>query len=252
MLRPDQTISERVRRAVRRLSDRVPVSIATGRELLETVRFAEDLGLGALQVCDGGGTIFAMPGGEVRWTLPLAEGASGEILARLRSEGVRFFATHPRGAFTDMDGEIAELPWVTTDPAEASGVDFTRIAALNLSKGRATSLAADLGPRLRVHAAPAYLPYNDLWGVDFTHRDANKGAAASLAAATAGIGLEHCAAVGDSLNDLPMLTACGVSVAMGGAPREVAAAAGHLAPPVADDGLATAIDEILMPLLPAR
>ncbi len=249
ILRPDQTISDPVREAVRRLAARVPVSIATGRELLETVDFAGDLGLGAPQICDGGGTIFAMPDGDVLWSLPLGP-AGGEVLARLRSEGVRFFATHPRGAYTDLDGEIAALPWVTTDPAEARGLEFTRVAALNLSAERAAALARDLGEGLGITAARAYLPYNGLWGVDFTHRGADKGAAAARAAATAGIGLERCAAVGDSYNDLPMLTACGTSVAMGGAPPDVAGAADHVAPPVGRDGLAAAIDGVLMPLVP--
>ena len=249
LLRPDQTISDRVREAVDRLARSVPVSIATGRELLETIRFAEDLGLSAPQICDGGGAIFGMPEGEVLWSLPLEGDVSGQVIDRLKSDGVRFFATHPSGAYSNLEGEIAHLPWVTTDPEDAVGLEFTRIAALRLSREGADALAADLGAQLELNAAVAYLPYNGLWGVDFTHRDANKGLAAARAAATAGLDLEQCAAVGDSFNDLPMLAACGISVAMGNAHPEVAAATAHVVDSVLDDGLAQAIDEVLLPLL---
>ena len=250
LLRPDQTISPAVRDAVAGVAGRVPVSIATGRERLETIRFASDLGLTAPQICDGGAIIFGMPDGDLRWSLPLGFPAAEAVMAELKSAGARFFATHPDGAYTNLDGEVAELPWVTTDPAEAEGIAFTRISALDLAEREAQDLAARLAG-LGLHAARAYLPYNGLWAVDFTHHDANKGTAVARLVEAAG-GLADCIAIGDSFNDLPMLRACGLAIAMGGAPPEVRAAADHVVPSVDEDGLATAIEEIVMPLLTSR
>jgi Cof subfamily protein (haloacid dehalogenase superfamily) len=249
LLRPDQTISTPVAEAVGRLRQRVPVSIATGRERLETIRFAADLELTALQICDGGAVIFDMPNGDLRWSKPLGAPAVAGVMDALRSSGSLFFATHPDGAYTNLDGEVAELPWVTTDPGEAEGLAFTRISALDLSEREARSLAAELS-RLGLNTARAYLPYNGLWAVDFTDPEANKGTAVSRAAKWAGVALSDCIAIGDSFNDLPMLEACGVSIAMGGAPPEVVAAADHAVPCVEQDGLALAIDEFVLPLLP--
>ena len=249
LLRPDQTISAPVAEAIGRLRARVPVSIATGRERLETIRFAADLELTALQICDGGAVIFDMPEGELRWSKPLGKPAVDGVMKALRPSGSLFFATHPDGAYTNLDGEVAELPWVTTDPAEAEGLGFTRISALDLSERAARTLAAELS-RLGLNTARAYLPYNGLWAVDFTDPEANKGTAVSRAAKWAGVALSNCIAIGDSFNDLPMLEACGVSIAMGGAPPEVVAAADFRVPSVEEDGLALAIDEFVMPLLP--
>ena len=236
--------------SVRRLRDSIPVSIATGRERLETITFAADLGLIAPQICDGGAAIFGMPDGQVEWSLPLEAPAAEAVIAELQSVGARFFATHPQGAYTNhLSPDVAELPWVTTDPAEAQGIEFTRISALDLSRSGATTLAATLGRRLRLNTARAYLPYNGMWAVDFTHFDANKGIAAARAAAMAGVELENSVAIGDSYNDLPMLRACGLAIAMDGAPMEVLSAAQHVVPSVQLDGLSTAIDEIVMPLL---
>ncbi len=250
LLRPDQKISHKVLDSVRRLRDRVPVSIATGRERLETIRFASDLGLTAPQICDGGAAIFGMPEGHMEWSLPLETPAVKAVIAELQSVGARFFATHPEGAYTNLlSPDVAELPWVTTDPAAAQGIEFTRISALDLSQSGATTLAATIGRRLSLNTARAYLPYNGMWAVDFTHCDANKGTAAARAAAMAGVELDNCVAIGDSYNDLPMLRACGLAIAMEGAPREVLLAAQHVVPSVHVDGLSTAIDEIVMPLL---
>ena len=85
--------------------------------------------------------------------------------------------------------------------------------------------------------------------MDFTHCDANKGAAAARAAAMAGVDLDNSVAIGDSYNDLPMLRACGLAIAMDGAPREVLSAAQHVVPSVHVDGLSMAIEEIVMPLV---
>ena len=250
LLRPDQKISRNVVDSVRRLKDRVPVSIATGRELLETIRFASDLGLTAPQICDGGAAIFGMPDGQVEWSLPLETPAAKAVIGELQSVGARFFATHPEGAYTNLlSPDVADLPWVTTDPAAAQGIEFTRISALDLSQSGATTLAANLGRRLRLNTARAYLPYNGKWAVDFTHCDANKGTAAARAAAMAGVDLDNSVAIGDSYNDLPMLRACGLAIAMDGAPREVLSAAQHVVPSVHVDGLSTAIEEIVMPLV---
>ena len=54
-------------------------------------------------------------------------------------------------------------------------------------------------------------------------------------------------AAGDSYNDLPMLKACGFSIAMGSAPGEVKAIADFVAPTVDEDGLAVAINDYVLP-----
>ncbi len=68
-------------------------------------------------------------------------------------------------------------------------------------------------------------------------------------AAGAGVDVGECVAIGDSHNDLPMLRAAGLAIAMEGAPPEVLEAADHVVPSVESDGLALAIDEIIIPLL---
>ena len=72
----------------------------------------------------------------------------------------------------------------------------------------------------------------------------NKGRTLALLALLAllwGIPLDQCAAVGDSENDLAMLQAVGTPIAMGNGCEAVKAAARHVAPDNAHEGVAHAI-----------
>ena len=61
------------------------------------------------------------------------------------------------------------------------------------------------------------------------------------------IGDEAICAVGDDVNDIPMIRAAGLGVAMGNAVPEVKAAADRIAPSQANDGLAEVVGWLLDP-----
>jgi Cof subfamily protein (haloacid dehalogenase superfamily) len=80
--------------------------------------------------------------------------------------------------------------------------------------------------------------------VNVTNPEADKGRALTHAAAHVGLDLASVVAVGDGLNDLPMLAVAGTAIAMGQASDEVRDAAHLLVPGVADDGVARALDAV--------
>ena len=76
-------------------------------------------------------------------------------------------------------------------------------------------------------------------------RDVNKGRALRAVAGSAGVPIEATMAIGDNLNDLDIVKAAGIGVAMSdGAPR-VVAAADWVTGTYEDDGVAQAIDRLL-------
>ena len=81
------------------------------------------------------------------------------------------------------------------------------------------------------------------------------GAAATKATAVVryadlnGISPSEVIAAGDSFNDLPLLQACGLKIAMGNAAPELKAIADYVAPTAEEDGLAVAIEEFILPQL---
>lgn len=76
---------------------------------------------------------------------------------------------------------------------------------------------------------------------ELTAGGADKGSALAVIAARYGIGLEQCAAVGDSDNDRSAFAAAGLPIAMGNAPQAVKDAAIRVAPSHAEEGAAWAI-----------
>ena len=97
-------------------------------------------------------------------------------------------------------------------------------------------------------AAPVRaVPYpHDGWvTIDIVAVDAGKGAALAALALEHGFEPQHCAAVGDYLNDIPMLEWAGWSVAMGQAPAQVRAVADAVVAPVTEHGAAQALAAIV-------
>ena len=70
---------------------------------------------------------------------------------------------------------------------------------------------------------------------------AHKGLALRRFAGLLGLGLENCMAFGDGLNDLTMVQAAGLGVAMANACPEVRAAARHVTASNDEDGVAVAL-----------
>jgi len=82
--------------------------------------------------------------------------------------------------------------------------------------------------------------------LDVSHPDANKGAAVTSIAEMLGIPLEEVATAGDGENDIPMFRVSGLSIAMGQAAAEVHRAATHTTTSNSQDGLAWAIQDIIL------
>ena len=102
-----------------------------------------------------------------------------------------------------------------------------------------------------LHVVKVYLHYNGWWAVDFTAAGVHKGEASRHLAEIQGMDTRQFIAAGDSYNDLPMLEAAGFRIAMASAPEEMKAIADFVAPPVEEDGLAVAIEQVVIPLLEA-
>jgi len=82
--------------------------------------------------------------------------------------------------------------------------------------------------------------------IEVTHPLTNKGnALAYLAETVLGLNREEVFAIGDYYNDLEMIRYAGVGVAMGSAPDPVKAAADWVAPTVAEDGVAAALERFV-------
>ena len=230
---PDERITPGVKDAIARLSARIPVFIATGREPHDVFNYARQLGLTGPQLSDGGAAILDPVACKHIWSANLGPELASEVLGLVEELGARFVATHVQGTFRN----VSDIPdW-----------DIVRVSALDLSHEDAEALTVRFQSHPRMSVILASLPYNGLWAVDFTRSGVNKGSGIARMGEMLGVEPSEMACVGDSYNDLPMFAAAGLAIAMGGSPEEIRAAAKLTAPAVEEDGLAFAIDRWILP-----
>jgi len=98
----------------------------------------------------------------------------------------------------------------------------------------------------------ATISQSQTYYLDVTSAEANKGAGIAALARGAGVPLSDVAVLGDMPNDLPMFARAGFAIAMGQAPADVRKAARYTTTSNEDDGVAHAIDTILLPMIGGR
>jgi Cof subfamily protein (haloacid dehalogenase superfamily) len=100
--------------------------------------------------------------------------------------------------------------------------------------------------QIRVRSLPVHAVFSEETFLEILPQGSSKGAALEFMAQGLGIALAEVIAVGDNLNDLEMIRAAGLGVAMGNAPPEIKSHADYVAATNDDEGLADVIDHFIL------
>lgn len=273
LLGPDGRVSQRNRAAVLRARDAgVKILVCTGRGLAES-RFAMEAIEQREPVVVAGGSIVADPvTGE---TLKRAE-MDDEIVRR----AVDLFHDHASPALVCKDPHGIDYDYLVLegdarhplDPTSAWWFGEHRLrvktgghvhhdehpehtvrvgmCAVSARSGRAAELVRrDFGDAVVMHDFGAVHPENHdaepVHILELFSPDATKWGGISWICERHGLDPKRTAAIGDEVNDLTMVEAAGVSVAMGNAKPVIKQAAHHETATNAQDGVAHAIEKIL-------
>jgi Cof subfamily protein (haloacid dehalogenase superfamily) len=255
---PDLVLSPRVKAAVAEVQAQgVCVTIATGRGPTPTDQFAEALGLETPLVCFQGGIVYDHHARQILHETRLDPAVVPAVvrLAEARGWNLQFETPHmiylPHGSnhpgglldllrvaeWQRVDDFLTDLPETphkfilsVHDPAERD-----RLAA-----DLRTAAAAD--PDL---AGITVVPSHPIL-VEGLPAGMSKAAGLAWLADHLGIAAGEVMAVGDNDNDAPMLRWAGLGVAIAGASPAALAAADWVAPGVADDGAAVALERFVL------
>jgi len=217
------------------LAQGIHVTIVTGRLYSGTRPTAEQLGLRGPVACVDGSHIVST---ETHKTLH-CHALSGERAIALRdamerSRAATFLFAQDQVVY-DTDG-VPYLGYVSTwstslvaagrtvaHPFWEAGEGVTAVVAVGEREqiqGAVESIAKHVGEHAQVAMFPAK-NVDDRWGMIVRAAGGNKGTALRFVADHYGVALDEVVAVGDWINDIPMLKVAGRSFAMGHAPAAV-------------------------------
>ncbi len=261
ILAPDGSLTARTIRAVREArAHGVVVALATARRWIGVSAIAEELGLEGSLILYDGALVQAFPGGavELRQTLDVG----------LTRRAVELLATHElqvAAQFSAAQGERMAVSKAAPHPKwmrsylENFREQTTYVALDQLADAAPEVLRlVSFGPEPRLRAALAglgdepvgrqILPLGSYGIAELTvfSPGASKGAGLRWLAQRLGIAMEQTLAIGDGVNDVSMLRAAGLGVAMGNAAPEVQQAADAVTAANDADGAALAIERYVL------
>jgi len=248
----DLTISPKVLTAIQHALDAgVRATIVTGRMFVAARPFAQRLGLHGPIVCYQGAAIFDLDSGEILRETPLSNAVAMRVYEMAKRAGLHVQMYRDDQFFVEEDNRYAELyaqlsrarPVVVESLAQTfADHDSTKVVVVTEPE-RANALVGELE---RLLGDQAYVTRSQAEFIEILNPRVNKGEALRFVAERLGISMEHTLAIGDSYNDLPLLQAAAIGVAMGSGPDELKAQADAVVADVAHDGVAAAIERFVL------
>ena len=228
----DLAIRPRVRAAIARARERgIVVTIVTGRMFAATKPFAEQLGLDGCVVCYQGAAVFEIASGAVLRQTPVRQDVTREVV-RL---GRRARRTRPRlrrrplyvQQINRFSKRYTDLAKVEPHRRAVARRAFPRppVAQDRLRRYRRARGGGARRDRCRCSATARTSRAATPDFVEILDPGVNKGKALAFVAERFDATLDETLAIGDAWNDLPLLEAAGIGVAMGSGPPELLARA---------------------------
>jgi len=238
--------------AVRRLEEAgVGFTVISARPMSGIMPIADTLGIDDPMAAFNGGIIFRrdgsiaehhlIDGGVVRGVMAIAADAPVDVWV---------FADDRWYASTDVGEHVAHERLASNqDPVVTQDFDELLDRADKVTfVSDDHAMLADLAERSRAaHGANATIAQSQVYYLDVTALAANKGDGLVALAKAFDQPLDAVAVLGDQYNDVPMLERAGLAIAMGNAPDPVKAIAHQVTAANDADGVAHAIDTIILP-----
>jgi len=252
--RPERCITPRARRAIQLVTEAgMRVVIATGQSLVVLQHLCRELPITGPQIIENGAVIADMQTGEIYHESLLPETAILPVLSTLQAAGFsRAYHTLNR-VYADT-GAPRVRQWY--DPPVPPVIEIEDVSTLYpepciklVGIGAEEMLRAQRQALIRRFAGQLYVTQSSFDLLEFLHPAVSKAHGLQTLARDLGIGPAEIVAIGDNHNDIGMLQLAGLGVAMGNAHAEVQREADYITGSNAEDGVALAIEERVLPAI---
>ncbi|MDQ6930451.1 MAG: Cof-type HAD-IIB family hydrolase [Candidatus Eremiobacteraeota bacterium] len=246
------TIAPRVLDAVARArAQGVRGCIVTGRMFRAAVQFARQLDFEAPVICYQGAAIVDPASDEVLQHTPLAGEVVRRLIAHCKADGKHLqlfkndrYYVEEENSFSDLYAKLSQARPIVVSSLETEFARSPATKAVIIDTSERSAQYAGALQTAFAHEAYVTRSYPEF--TEVLDARINKGEALRFVAGVLGISMERVMAVGDSWNDIPLLTAAGLGVAMGSAPPEVQRVADAVVGEYAQDGVAEAIEKYVL------
>ena len=248
----DKVLTARNRAAVLSLAERgIPFTIISSRPPFGLRMLVEPLNLRLPMAAFNGG-VLAMPDLTIIERQPLGREMAAATLACLEECGVDawlFTETHwhtrdPKGAYVDHEVRTVRTPPVIVESFTSLLDSAIKLVGVSADFDRLTQCAVKTKALL---GNSATVSRSQLYYLDITAPQINKGAALTELARRCGVDLADVVTLGDMDNDVPMFQRSGFSIAMGNGSAAARQAASAITGSNDADGLAEAVERFILP-----
>ena len=242
----------RVRDAVARmLTAGVRGCVVTGRMYKAALPLVRELRLDGAVICYQGAAVVDSSTDEVLRDVPLGNREALELVRLFEGDRTHLqlyrndnYYCEARSRFSDLYAEITSVEPIVVESLAETFADSPATKAVVVADAAEAEIQER---RLAEHFGPrAYVTRSYPEFVEVLNRDVDKGEALRFVADRYGIEMRDVLAIGDSWNDVPLLEAAGIGVAMGSAPPELLAVAAEVVAGVENDGVADALEKFVL------
>jgi hypothetical protein len=208
------------------------VILATGRPIHEVLPYTQQLQLSLPLVINNGSEIWKTPAElHQRHELPAEQiRRIFDFIRPYRAEGLSFWAH-------TVSGKIDE----SNLPEDVDAVRWLQIAVKSADPDVLLDIRRELESWGQFEISNSHIT-----NIECNARGISKASGLEEVCGMLGIPLSEAIAVGDSLNDIPMIRAAGLGVAMGNAQEPVKQAADYIAPTNSENGVAHVIERYML------
>jgi Cof subfamily protein (haloacid dehalogenase superfamily) len=254
LVRSDKSLGDPVLAAVQRLEAAgIPMSLISARPPSGMLWIAQKLGLTAPLGAFNGGTLFLADGTIVSATHLSREVAERTLALIEHPDVIKWVFAEGQWHTDRLDEHYTPRERVSANQEPVLCDDFGRfighvdkIVAVSSDHDMLGAMEADVAAAL---GEGANVARSQPYYLDVTAPSANKGDGIAALAQAIGVPLDEVAVIGDQYNDVPMFRRAALSIAMAQGPEPVRAAAMRVTGSNDEDGVAQAIDTILLPLV---
>lgn len=247
-------ITEGAKQAIAQAVERgVVVTLATGRMFRSALLFAQELNLDASLICYQGAMVRHCRTGETVFHQPVPFDLARQFIELTQAHRLHVNAYVDDHIYVaEMNDEARYYSNLARVPAEAVGnllnfIDRPEMAPTKLVI--VTDEAKTLGVLHEFQAAfgdALYVTRSHARFTEAVHPQCSKGAALQALARSLDIPMEKVIAIGDNLNDLPLLEAAGLSIAVANASPIVKEKADFVTQGAVAEGVVEAINRFIL------